>query len=135
MSPNQFENCVVRHREGGMAPISVMSDRAVRPWARAIADEVVSRETPPQHADAAGSLVSGNDRWLTRPEIDTMMGPARGGVLQRNPRDLLALPPIAAGWQIRNLSELDVVVPMPAVEPISVSPLQAVGREIILGVV
>ena len=36
VAPILFENCVVCHRAGEVAPMALTSYRAVRPWARAI---------------------------------------------------------------------------------------------------
>ena len=35
-APILFDNCVVCHRDGEVAPMALTSYRAVRPWARAI---------------------------------------------------------------------------------------------------
>ena len=67
VAPILFESCVVCHRDGEVAPMALTSYRAVRPWARAIKDKVVSREMPPWHADPAGSLAFKNDRRLSDP--------------------------------------------------------------------
>ena len=79
VAPILFENCVVCHREGEVAPMALTSYRAVRPWARAIKDKVVSREMPPWHADPAGSLAFKNDRRLSEEQIDTISAWADGG--------------------------------------------------------
>ena len=62
-----------------VAPMALTSYRAVRPWARAIKDKVVSREMPPWHADPAGSLAFKNDRRLSQADIDTIAAWADGG--------------------------------------------------------
>ena len=40
VSPTRVENCLVCHREGGMAPTAVMSCPAVRPRVRVTKDQV-----------------------------------------------------------------------------------------------
>ena len=121
VAPILFESCVVCHREGEVAPMALTSYRAVRPWARAIKDKVVSREMPPWHADPAGSLVFKNDRRLSQAQVDTIAAWADGGAPRGNPADLPALPPIPAGWQIRDLGEPDAVIRMPVAEQIPAS--------------
>src|SRR5690349_21759260 len=38
-----FEHCAVCHRPGGPGPMSLLSYREVRPWARAIGEQVSAR--------------------------------------------------------------------------------------------
>ena len=59
VAPILFDNCVVCHRVGEVAPMALTSYQAVRPWARAIKDKVVSREMPPWHADPRPRSTSG----------------------------------------------------------------------------
>lgn len=121
VAPILFDNCVVCHREGEVAPMALTSYAAVRPWARAIKDKVVSREMPPWHADPAGSLEFRNDRRLSQVQIDTISAWADGGAPQGNPTDLPGLPPIPAGWQIKDLGEPDAIIRMPVAEEIPAS--------------
>ena len=51
VAPILYENCATCHREGQVAPMSLTSYQAARPWARAIKTKVVSREMPPWFAD------------------------------------------------------------------------------------
>jgi len=121
VAPILFTNCVVCHRVGEVAPMALTSYRAVRPWARAIKEKVVSREMPPWHADPAGSLDFKNDRRLSQSDVDTIAAWANGGAPEGNAVDLPALPPIPVGWQIRDLGEPDAVIRMPLPEEIPAS--------------
>ena len=47
VAPILYENCVSCHRPGDIAPMSLITYRDVRPWARAIKDTVLSGEMPP----------------------------------------------------------------------------------------
>src|SRR6201993_1021345 len=42
------QNC---HRDGSIAPMSLLSYKDSRPWARSIKEKVVRREMPPWHID------------------------------------------------------------------------------------
>jgi len=118
VAPILFDNCVVCHRTGEVAPMALTSYRAVRPWARAIKDKVVSREMPPWHADPEASLDFKNDRRLSQTDVDTIAAWVDGGAPEGNQADLPPLPPIPTGWQIRDLGEPDVVIRMPVAQEI-----------------
>ena len=73
------ENCQTCHRPSGhnisglVAPMSFTSYEETRPWARAIARKVESREMPPWFASAPSGVFE-NERGLTDAEIDTIRG-------------------------------------------------------------
>ena len=73
------ENCQTCHRPSGhnisglVAPMSFTSYEETRPWARAIARKVESREMPPWFATAPKGVFE-NERGLTDAEIDTIRG-------------------------------------------------------------
>ena len=120
-APILFDNCVLCHRDGEVAPMSLTSYRAVRPWARAIRDKVVSREMPPWYADPARSLAFKNDRRLSQEQIQTIATWADAEAPMGNPIDLPDLPSIPVGWQIRDLGEPDAITRMPVPEHIPAS--------------
>jgi len=121
VAPILFDNCVVCHRVGEVAPMALTSYQAVRPWARAIQDKVVSREMPPWHADPEASLDFRNDRRLSQADVDIIAAWVDRGAPEGNPAELPALPPIQTGWQIRDLGEPDAVIRMPVAEQIPAS--------------
>jgi len=79
--------------------MSLMTYQDVRPWAKAIRDEVSDRKMPPWHADAPhGTFL--NERSLSDAERETLMKWAGGGAPQGDPKDLPPAPEYADGWQI-----------------------------------
>src|ERR1044072_8577030 len=61
VAPIFFKNCAECHRAGEAAPMSLLSYKDARPWARSIKEKVVTREMPPRHADPPRGPCS-NDR-------------------------------------------------------------------------
>ncbi|MBE40939.1 MAG: thiol-disulfide isomerase, partial [Acidobacteria bacterium] len=47
IAPILYENCTSCHRPGDIAPMSLITYRDTRPWARAIKDTVLAGEMPP----------------------------------------------------------------------------------------
>lgn len=93
------KNCQVCHRPGEVAPMSFMSYKEVRPWAKAIREKVVTREMPPWFADPNhGEFV--NDSRLSQKEIDTISAWVEGGAKEGDPKDLPPNPKFPDGWQI-----------------------------------
>ena len=62
------KNCQSCHRAGQMAPMSLVTFREARPWARAMKTKVESRQMPPWFADAAHGEFA-NDRSLSTRDI------------------------------------------------------------------
>lgn len=109
VAPIFFKNCAECHRPGEIGPMSLMTYKEVRPWAKAIREQVVSREMPPWHADPAHGQWS-NDKRMSQKEIDTIVAWIEGGVKEGDPKDMPPAPKFAKGWQI---GEPDVVFQMP----------------------
>src|SRR5215831_328285 len=61
-------NCQSCHRPGNIAPMSLLTYEAVRPWAKAMKAAVVSRKMPPWFADPQYGHFS-NDRSMKQQEI------------------------------------------------------------------
>ena len=51
VAPILYRSCVKCHRAGQIAPMSLMSYREARPWARSIKNKVETRAMPPWHLD------------------------------------------------------------------------------------
>ena len=51
VAPILQRSCQACHRGGSMAPMSLVTYREVRPWARAIREKVAERSMPPWHID------------------------------------------------------------------------------------
>src|ERR1700690_1260314 len=65
------KNCQSCHRPGQVAPMSLISYKDARPWAKAIKAAVILRKMPPWFADPKyGHFI--NDRSLKQSEIDTL---------------------------------------------------------------
>ena len=98
------ENCQTCHRPSGhnisglVAPMSFMTYEETRPWARAIARKVESREMPPWFASAPTGVFE-NERGLTADEIDTILRWVDAGAPAG---DLAAAPPAPVWPEERN---------------------------------
>ncbi len=103
------KNCMSCHRQGEIAPMSLINYKEVRPWAKSIREKVVKREMPPWHADPAHGAWA-NDRRLSQKDIDTIVAWVDGGAPEGDPKDLPPPPKFAAGWQI---GEPDIIFYMP----------------------
>src|SRR5436190_20763712 len=95
------QNCQGCHRPGQIAPMSLLTYKDARPWAKAIKNAVVTRTMPPWFADSDhGRLL--NERRLRQSEIDIIARWADAGALEGNAND--APPPVRwpeGGWQIK----------------------------------
>ncbi|HSE99215.1 MAG TPA: hypothetical protein VLD57_13180, partial [Blastocatellia bacterium] len=47
VAPIFYKNCIECHRAGELAPMSLLSYKEARPWARSIKEKVLTREMPP----------------------------------------------------------------------------------------
>src|SRR5262245_47385154 len=65
-----YKNCAECHRPNGIAPMSLMTYKEARPWARSIKEQVLSRQMPPWSPDPAFGEFT-NDHRLAQKEIDT----------------------------------------------------------------
>ncbi|HEV2445905.1 MAG TPA: thiol-disulfide isomerase, partial [Candidatus Sulfopaludibacter sp.] len=108
VAPVFYKNCVICHRAGEIAPMSLLTYQEARPWARAIREKVSLGQMPPWHADAPRGTFA-NDRRLTDREKDTLIRWATNGAPQGDPKTLTPLPKFAEGWEI---GAPDAVIPM-----------------------
>jgi len=108
VAPIFYGKCAACHRPGEIAPMSLLTYKDARPWARAIKEKVVNRDMPPWHADPQHGAFK-NDRRLSDKEIATISAWVDGGAVEGNPRDLPAVPRFTDGWQI---GQPDVVLSM-----------------------
>jgi mono/diheme cytochrome c family protein len=84
------ENCVVCHREGGIAPMQLTSYEKVRPWAPIMAYRVKRREMPPYAYDQGIGIQHLIGDWrLEQDEIDTIVAWVDQGAPLGNP-DIVA---------------------------------------------
>ncbi|MCI0339287.1 MAG: cytochrome c [Acidobacteria bacterium] len=99
VAPIFFKNCAACHRPGEAAPMSLLSYKDARPWAKSIREKVVNREMPPWHADSRHGEFK-NERRLTQAEISTIVAWVDGGAREGDTRDLPPAPKFVEGWGI-----------------------------------
>jgi len=109
IAPIFYQRCASCHRPGEIAPMSLLSYKDARPWAKAIREKVIDRTMPPWHADPSYGHFK-NDRRLPQPEIDAIVAWVDQGAKEGNPKDLPPAPQFTEGWQI---GKPDVVLTMP----------------------
>src|SRR5438094_349722 len=66
------KNCQTCHRPGQIAPMSLLTYKEARPWAKAMKAAVVSRKMPPWFADPRYGHFN-NDRSLKSADIETLV--------------------------------------------------------------
>ena len=111
------KNCQKCHRPGEIAPMSFMTYKDARPWAKAIKTAVLNRQMPPWFADPKYGHFE-NNPTLNDATIKTLVAWADGGAGEGNAKD--APPPVqfVDGWGVKP----DMVIEMPKDVP-----LQATG--------
>ena len=99
VAPILYKNCTNCHRAGEIGPMSLITYKEARPWAKSIAARVTNGTMPPWHADPAhGQFL--NDRRLSDPDRTTIVRWVAAGALEGNRADLPGLPSYADGWQM-----------------------------------
>jgi mono/diheme cytochrome c family protein len=109
VAPIFYKHCADCHRPNELAPMSLLTFKDARPWARSIKEKVVTGQMPPWHADPHYRQFS-NDRRLSQQEIDTIAAWVDQGAKEGNPKDLPSAPSFPDGWKI---GKPDVVLSMP----------------------
>jgi tetratricopeptide (TPR) repeat protein/mono/diheme cytochrome c family protein len=109
IAPILFARCAGCHRPGGDAPMPLLTYQQARPWARAIATEVTTREMPPWKPEPGfGEFVG--ERRLTSREIGLIERWVAEGAAAGDPADLPPAPRASEGWQH---GDPDLVVRLP----------------------
>jgi len=99
VAPIFYKNCTSCHRPGEVAPMSLLTFGAARPYARSIATRVSQGTMPPWHADPAhGEFV--NARTLSAAEKDTILKWVSAGAPEGSAADLPPQPVYPDGWSI-----------------------------------
>ncbi|MEZ5284131.1 MAG: cytochrome c [Vicinamibacterales bacterium] len=81
--------CQSCHQPNSIAPMSLISYKESRPWARSIKDRVMRRQMPPWHIDqSVGVQHFKNDMSLSEGQIQTIVRWVDGGAPEGDPRDL-----------------------------------------------
>ncbi|MFY9609119.1 MAG: thiol-disulfide isomerase [Blastocatellia bacterium] len=109
VAPILHNNCASCHRPGEIAPMSLLSFKEARPWAKSIRQVVLDRAMPPWLADPQHGEFA-NDRRLSQKDIDTIVAWVDGGAREGDAKDMPPMPRFPAeGWK---LGTPDVVLPM-----------------------
>lgn len=103
------KNCQACHRPGAIAPMSFLTFKETRPYAKAIVKAVVGRTMPPWFADPTVGHFE-NAKVLSDTEIATIAGWAENGAVEGNASDTPAQAVFNDGWTI---GKPDLVVTMP----------------------
>jgi hypothetical protein len=109
VAPIFYKSCAECHRPGESAPMSLLTYRDARPWAKSIREKVVRREMPRWDADAPHGVFA-NDRRLTAAEIEKIVSWVDGGAKEGDPKALPPAPKFTTGWTI---GQPDLVLSMP----------------------
>jgi len=113
VAPILRNSCQTCHREGSIAPMSLLTYEETRPWARAIKDKVQARTMPPWFIDKnIGVQGFKYDRSLSDAEIATIASWVDNGAPRGNPIDMPA-PREFADRDIWHIGEPDWIVPIP----------------------
>jgi hypothetical protein len=104
------EHCQSCHRQGQVAPMSLVTYNETQPWAAAIAKAVQGKMMPPWFADPRFGHFS-NDPSLTDPQIETILAWVKAGAPAGDPHDAPSPPQWSEGW---NITRPDVTLKMPA---------------------
>jgi hypothetical protein len=114
-----YQHCAVCHREGGAAPMSLMTYEEARPWAKAIRDEVLSRRMPPWGA-VKGVGQFRDDPSMSQIEIDMIVNWVEGGAPEGDDAYLPPAPrfsgqskPISAEREVAVTTNAAVVLSVP----------------------
>ena len=97
VAPILYSKCVGCHHQGDIAPMSLVSYKETRPWARSIREAVRQKRMPPWHADPHYGEFS-NDTRLSAPEIATLTAWVDQGAVEGDPAKLPAAPVFQEGW-------------------------------------
>ena len=87
--------CQVCHQPNSIAPMSLITYKEVRPWARSIRERVVTHQMPPWHIDrSVGVQKFKNDMSLTDEQVNTIARWVEAGAPEGDPKDLPAPKPL-----------------------------------------
>ena len=103
-----FNNCAECHRPTGIAPMSLMTYKDTRPWAKSVKQRVADRSMPPWFADPNHGEFSNNPS-LSQKDIDTIVAWVDSGAPKGDDKDMPKAPEYVEGWTI---GKPDVVLSM-----------------------
>ena len=94
--------CQSCHQPNSPAPMSLISYKESRPWAKSIRERVSARQMPPWHIDpSVGVTKFKNDLSLTEQQVDLIVKWVDAGAPEGNPKDMPPALPLASDneWQ------------------------------------
>lgn len=112
VGPILYSNCSNCHRPNQIAPMSLLSYKDARPWARAIKSKVEAREMPPWFADPRFGEFA-NDTSLSDEDIATITAWVDAGAPEGDGPSPTAPTFSAAGWSHPDGSEPDFIYEAP----------------------
>ena len=117
------KHCQTCHRPGEVAPMSLITYKDARPWAKSIKQAVATKKMPPWFADYGHFA---NDRTLKEADVKTLEAWADSGAPEGDAKD--APPPLTFtnGWNIKP----DMIVEMP--KPFRVAATGTINYQYIL---
>ena len=104
------KNCQTCHRPGEVAPMSLLTYKDARPWAKAIKTAVLMQRMPPWQVEPQYDHKFSNGVRLTQAERDILAAWADTGAAEGDAKDTPAPAAFTDGW---NLTP-DMIVEMPA---------------------
>src|SRR5688572_32254653 len=114
IAPIFYANCTSCHRPGDIAPMSLLTFKEARPWAKAIASKVADGTMPPWHADPKyGTFVGA--RGLSVAHKETIAKWVAAGAPEGKAADLPPAPVYTDEW---NIGTPDAVLSMQEDYPI-----------------
>ena len=110
IAPIVQENCQICHRESSVAPMSFVTYRDVRRYARRIREQVSRRLMPPYHLDVGVGIQDIKDDWrLEQEDIETVVAWVDAGSPEGDPADM----PPAMEWPNRQMWQLEHILGPP----------------------
>jgi len=111
VAPILNARCVACHRPGEIAPMPLTNYKEVRPFAKAIREDIVEGKMPPWHADPQFGKFA-NDRRLSDEQVRTIVQWVNAGAPEGDAKDLPAPPKFTEGWNIGK-PDVEFTIPKP----------------------
>ena len=106
VAPIFYKSCTNCHRPGEIAPMSLLTYKDARPWAKSIATQVAKGAMPPWHADPShGEFL--NDRRISETEKTMLVAWANAG-------EETGAGPLGGVYAVSNFKLLKPVTPLAA---------------------
>lgn len=110
IEPLLQDRCQTCHHPGDIAPMSLLTYKDARQWAKAIKEYVSLGKMPPWYADPSAHQHYQNDKTLSSAEIQQIRAWVDAGAPEGDPKDAPLPRNFPDGW---NIGKPDLIVPMP----------------------